>query len=106
MKLLLDENLPHAFRHFLPGHDVDTVAALGWQGVTNGKLLANAAAAGFDALLTMDAGIQHQQNLGDLPVSVLLIRARSNVLDDLKPLAPAVLRALEGIAPRTMVRVG
>jgi predicted nuclease of predicted toxin-antitoxin system len=25
MKVLLDENLPHALRHHLPGHDVYTV---------------------------------------------------------------------------------
>ena len=25
MKLLLDENMPHDFRHYLPGHDVRTV---------------------------------------------------------------------------------
>jgi len=29
MKLLLDENLPHDLRHFLPGHEVVTVAYLG-----------------------------------------------------------------------------
>ena len=39
MKLLLDENLPHALRLELPGHDCYTVAFMGWSGVENGALL-------------------------------------------------------------------
>jgi predicted nuclease of predicted toxin-antitoxin system len=52
MKLLLDEDLPHQFRHELPGHDCYTVAFMDWAGAENGDLLARAASAGFDALLT------------------------------------------------------
>lgn len=33
MRLLLDENLPHQMRLELPGHDVFTVACMGWGGV-------------------------------------------------------------------------
>ena len=62
MKLLLDENLPHQVRLELPGHDVFTVAYMGWGGVENGELLRQAAAAGFDALLTNDRGLEYQQN--------------------------------------------
>ncbi len=32
MKLLLDENLPHQLRHEVPGHEVFTVAYMGWSG--------------------------------------------------------------------------
>jgi len=44
MKFLLDENLPHDLRHFIPGHEVFTVAFMGWAGVKNGDLLQLAAA--------------------------------------------------------------
>jgi hypothetical protein len=64
MKVLLDENLPHDFRHEIAGHDVFTVDFLGWSGLKNGELLAQAAASGFDALLTMDSGVPYQQNVG------------------------------------------
>lgn len=70
MKLLLDENLPHDLRYFLPGHQVFTVAFMGWSGVKNGELLGRAAAEGFDALLSLDSGIAYQQNLHALPCSV------------------------------------
>ena len=69
MKVLLDENLPHDFRHFLPGHEVFTVAFRGWAGQQNGTLLATAAANGFDVLVTLDLGVQYEQNLSSLPVA-------------------------------------
>lgn len=106
MRILLDENLPLDLRHFLPGHEVATVDFMGWKGVTNGELLARAAAAGFDALVTKDAGIQHEQNLTALPLAILAIKARSNALDDLRPLIPSVLNALASLKPKTLVTVG
>lgn len=59
-----------------------TVADAGWTGVTNGELLRRASGH-FDALLTMDRNLQHQQNLAQLPFGVILIRAPSNRLPHL-----------------------
>ncbi|MGH7178535.1 MAG: DUF5615 family PIN-like protein [Tepidisphaeraceae bacterium] len=67
MKLLLDENLPHKLRHHLPGHDVFTVAHMNWGGIRNGQLLTQGADRGFDALITVDAGMEFEQNLSALP---------------------------------------
>lgn len=105
MKLLLDENLPHELRHELPGHEVFTVSYQGWAGAQNGRLLALAAEAGFDAILTLDGGIQQQQNRSVLPLGVVVIRAVSNDMDDLLPLVPAILKALGAMNPRTIVVV-
>jgi len=58
MKVLLDENLPHELRHLITGHDVFTVTYMGWSGLRNGALLARATEAGFDALITLDSGIE------------------------------------------------
>lgn len=105
MKVLLDENLPHDLRHFLPGHEVVTVAYLGWQGLTNGELLSRAAMNGFEAMLSKDAGIEYEQNLSDLPLSVILIEAPSNALDAIRPIVPDILKALESLHQKTLVRV-
>ena len=105
MKVLLDENLPHDLRHFLPGHDVFTVAYKGWNGLRNGELLQVAAADGFDVLLTLDRGLQYQQHLPTLPTAVVEIQSRSSKLVDLMPLVPAILVALGGLQPRTLVKV-
>jgi len=105
MKLLLDENLPHQLRHELPGHDCSTVAYMGWAGVENGALLACAAQGGFEALLTKDAGLKYEQNLVNLPLAVLVIRADSNDIDDIRPLVPAILSALNSLPPKRITFV-
>lgn len=79
MKLLLDENLPLGLRHEIPGHNCETVAHRGWLGIGNGQLLALAAQAGFEALLTKDTKLQYQQNLTNLPVAVVMLRCPSTI---------------------------
>jgi predicted nuclease of predicted toxin-antitoxin system len=105
MKLLLDENLPHQLRHELPGHDCFTVAYMGWGGVENGALLALAASNGFDALLTKDANLEYEQNLTNLPIAVVVIVARSNDIEDIRPLLPELLTALQGLPAKQVKRV-
>ncbi|HVX87093.1 MAG TPA: DUF5615 family PIN-like protein [Phycisphaerae bacterium] len=106
MKLLLDEHFSHRLRRYFSGHDVFTVSYMGWRGTQNGALLAKAAAAGFDAVITMDAGIQYQQNLAALPCSVIVIQAESNAVEHVQPLIRAILQVLSDLRPQTIVRVG
>jgi predicted nuclease of predicted toxin-antitoxin system len=106
MKLLLDENMPQKLRQHLPGHHVFSTACMKWAGIRNGELLALAAADGFDALLTVDAGIEYEQNLSTLPRSVVIIKAESNAFEHIEPIVSAVLAALTTLAPRSLVKVG
>jgi predicted nuclease of predicted toxin-antitoxin system len=106
MKILLDENLPHDLRHFLSGHEVFTVAYMGWSGVENGELLKLAGDNSFDVMLTMDSGVEYERPLATLPVAVIVMNAKTNKLDDLRPLLPAVLSALTNLQPKKLVRVG
>ena len=62
MRVLLDECVPRALRDDIPGHEVKTVAEVGWAGVKNGELL-RLAAGQFDLLLTVDRSLEYQQNL-------------------------------------------
>ena len=62
MLVLLDEQLPLDPAAALVGHRVDTVAGRGWSGITNGELLRRMEGQ-YDALVTMDRGIEFQQNL-------------------------------------------
>ncbi|MBC7782266.1 MAG: hypothetical protein H7144_00385 [Burkholderiales bacterium] len=55
---------------------------MGWESLQNGKLLA-AAATAFDVLVTLDQNIKHQQNLANLPITVIVLIGRSNRLRDL-----------------------
>ena len=105
MRLLLDECVPKRLRRELPGHEIWTVQEAGWAGVKNGALL-RAADGQFDALLTVDQGVEHQQNLTGLSIGVVIMVAASNDVDDLRPLVPAVLEALDRLLPGEIKRVG
>ncbi len=102
MKVLLDENIPHALRTRITGHDVYTVRHKRWDRIRNGSLLALAGSEGFDVLVTMDAGFAHEQNSAALPVAVLILSAPSNRPEHVLPLAPKISAALDGMMPRTI----
>ena len=103
MKVLHDENLPVDLRHFLADHQTFTVAYMGWKGLSNGALLARAAADGFGVVVIRDSGVQHQQNLSNLPVEVIMLPKRAQKLGDLVPLIPTLLTTISSMAPRTFV---
>ncbi len=105
MRLLLDECVPRRLRRELPGHEVQTVQEAGWAGVKNGALL-RAADGSFDALLTVDQGVQYQQNMTGLRIGVVIIVAPSNDIDDLRPLVQGVVEALGHLQPGQIKRVG
>ena len=105
MKLLLDENLPHQLRHEIVGHEVFTVAYLGWSGIDNGKLLQEAHVAGLDGLITNDRGLEYGQDLENLPVAVIVLLASANTMESLRPLLPDLHMTLERLQPCQFVKV-
>ncbi len=105
MRGLLDEQLPLDLGAALQGHSVDTVAGRGWTGITNGELLRRMGGE-YDALVTMDRGIEFQRNLTTFAVGVLLIRAPSNRMVHLQPLVSAILDALPMLTPGRLHRIG
>ena len=88
MRVLLDECVPRRLCRELPGYDVKTVAEMGWSGTKNGALL-RLAAAEFDVFLTVDQGIQSQQNLPGIDLALVIVRVPSNDINDLRPKIPA-----------------
>lgn len=92
MRVLLDECLPRRLRDDLGEHEVRTVPGMGWSGKKNGELLQLAAGC-FDVLLTIDAGIPFQQNIGTAALGVIALSAPNNRLEMLRPLM-AEVRAL------------
>ena len=99
MKILLDECLPVDFRHSFPDHEAHSVEWAGLKGQKNGELLQAAEGGGYQVLLTIDQGIPHQQTMVGRRLSIILIRSRTNQMEDLLPLAPAIIKVLEFIQP-------
>jgi hypothetical protein len=105
VRILLDESLPRPLARLLPEHDVRTVGAMGWAGKRNGELL-RLAAAEFDAPLTADQNLEHQQSLDALPMAVIILVAPTNRIQSLRPLIPSLLATLQTLESRRLVRVG
>ena len=104
MNVLLDEDMPHSFRHLLVGHDVWTVDYMGWKSTINGELFA-LARNDFDVLVTLDQKTPYQQNLTASDIAVIILIAGKGRLEDLIPLAPQVLEVIPTVKRGNMVRI-
>ena len=98
MRVILDECLPRKIGNELVGHEVTTVPQEGLAGVVNGMLLKRLHGR-CDAFVTVDKSLPAQQNTAALPFGIVVLRARSNRLKDLRSLIPDVLAALEKLQP-------
>lgn len=88
MKILLDESLPRKLRNdFGAEHEVWTVRDMGWLGKKNGELL---------RLMTENnyRNLPYQQNLKNLPLTVLILCAIDNRRVTLQKLIPKVFDQL------------
>jgi hypothetical protein len=95
-RVLLDENLPRLLKRELPHFDVHTVAETGWAGTQNGALL-RLAETQFDVFVTADRNLPHQQVLSNFRLGMVVIVARSTKLEDLRPLAPELRKAIKEV---------
>jgi hypothetical protein len=105
MRLLPDEHLPIGLAAEFPGHAVHTVSGRGWSGIKNGELLRRMSGQ-YHVLVTMDRSIEFQQRISTLPFGIVLVRARSNRMEHLRPLVTSILSALDAVNPGRIRRVG
>lgn len=102
MKLLLDENLPRQLKQEFEDHEIYTVGEMGWSGKENGELLALIIVNKFDAMLTGDKNLQHQQNFDTYSIPVIVINALFITYPSIKPMIPRILEALNSnLSPGT-----
>ena len=104
MRILLDECLPTSLKRDFTDHQVATVAEMGWSGMKNGRLL-SIAENYFDVLLTVDRGIEYQQNLETRQIAIAVLDA-PNKIRVLRLLIPALLAALPEVQPGTVIHIG
>jgi predicted nuclease of predicted toxin-antitoxin system len=105
MKILLDECLPLDLRHIFPSHDVHTAQWAGFKSKKNGELLLAAESAGYNVLLTVDQGLSQQQPSASRKLSIIVVRSRTNQIEDLLPFVDAILKALTTITPGQIVLI-
>ncbi len=95
MRVLFDQGAPVPLRRHLHPHEVDTTAERGWSGLDNGELLDQAEAAGYDALVTTDQNLKHQQDLSRRTLRVIVLMTTSWPRIEKK--VERVQEALEGL---------
>jgi hypothetical protein len=95
MKLLLDENLPKRLKQDFLQHQIYTVREKQWNGVKNGRLLQLMTEENFDALLTFDKNLQHQQNFERYTITVFVLSASINNYTTLTKLTPKINEHLD-----------
>jgi predicted nuclease of predicted toxin-antitoxin system len=104
-RVLLDECVPARLRREIPGFEVRAVREYGWAGKLDGELL-HAADGEFDALVTVDRNLIHQQNLTRLRLALVVLVVHSNSIHGIRPLLPDLLPLLAGINPGQVVHLG
>ena len=104
-RVLLDENLPRLLKRELPHFDVHTVAEADWAGIQNGALL-RLAETRFDVFVTADRSLPHQQMLSNFRLGIVVIVAGSTKLEDLRPLAPELRKAIKRVKTGETCYVG
>lgn len=95
MRILLDENIDRLLKTlFDPEHEVVTVQECGWGGMKNGALLRTAEQE-FDAFVTMDKNLEYQQNLNNVDLRIVVLKAKNNAYISVAPLMPEVNEVLK-----------
>ena len=77
MKILFDQGTPVPLRRHLHPHLVDTSAERGWSTLQNGDLLDQAESDDYEAFITTDLNLKHQQNLTNRTIRILVLTTTS-----------------------------
>jgi hypothetical protein len=105
VKVLLDECVDWRLLRDIVGHDVKTARQMGWSTTKNGELLA-VAAKEFEVFVTVDRNLSFQQQVPAFDIAVIVLRAKSNRLSDLRPLVPQLLACIPVAKAGTVTYVG
>ena len=91
--------MPRPFEKLFPADEVLHCSRLGWERLKNGDLLAAAEKDGFGALITVDSGIEHQQNLNHRQISILILRTKRNDMRTLEGFVEDINDLLASLEP-------
>jgi len=93
VRVFVDECVDWRLSREIVGHEVKTARQMEWSTIRNGELL-TLAAREFDVFVTVDRNLSFQQNLPAFAIAVIVLRAKSNRLTELRPLVPDLLASI------------
>jgi predicted nuclease of predicted toxin-antitoxin system len=104
MRILIDECVNPRVRAAFKGYQVKTVVEMGWQGITNGTLLA-LAEADFDVFVTLDQNLEYQQNIPKIKLGFLVIKVPDNKIKFYEPIFGEMCAAAERLEAGRVVHI-
>jgi len=94
MRILIDERIDPRVKQLFVQHDVATVHDKGWDALEDRQLLL-VAQQEFDVLVTIDGGLELQQNLAKFGIAIVVVHVAKNQLHHYRSLQKELLLALE-----------
>lgn len=102
MKILFDECMPQPLRRRLADFEITTAQEMGWGRVKNGELLRRAEGV-FDAFMTSDQQLKHQQNLEGRRLAILVLS--TNRWPVVKAKTAEIILAIQALKPGDYVEL-
>ena len=105
MKILLDENIDVRFKNLFDAnvHAVFTIKDMDWLGIKNGVLLKLLEENSFDVFISVDKNLPYQQNEKNLPVLIIILNVKRNVLERISKLYPEILKLISKKEERKII---
>ena len=102
MRVLLDECVHAGLKKALLSHSIFTVSDMGWNGITNGRLL-QLISGQFNLFITVDTKMPHQQNLKGLPFAIFFLAIADNNFSSYTPLLPLLEMNIPSALPGQII---
>ncbi len=97
MKILIDESLDVRLKNSFENFEVYTVRDMNWLSKKNGELLKLIDENNFEAFLTADKNLKHQQNISNINFIILVLNSPYSDLSLHVSLIPKVLDILKKV---------
>jgi predicted nuclease of predicted toxin-antitoxin system len=105
MRILIDECVDPRVKRLFSEHEVSTVRDEGWDALEDGPLLAIAEAK-FNVLLTLDRGLEFQQNLARFQIGIVVVHVAKNQFTYYRSLHESLMKAVCEVGPGQVIHVG
>jgi len=97
--------MPYRSKRLFPEHEVIHAKDVQWQQLSNGRLIAAAAQADFAAMITVDKKIKFEQNLDELPLTIIEIDTPDSRLPAIIAIAQQLNQAITHAAQFRFVSI-
>ena len=104
MRVFLDACIDPRAAEIFSGHEVRTAVELGWHRLKD-HLLLNLVEEQFDVFVTIDRGFEHQHNLKNRRIGIVIVHVSKNKAASYRALAAELLSSVVDVRPGAVLHV-